>query len=456
MEIGQLRKQYILRRTDALIYIANNKELEGFEIELQKRGLLSSSSFEIFGYEIKFFKYRDFHICYLIGSKIGPAEVYCVLNNVGIEFPNLKYVVNIGCCATVEKRVKNSVIFAERVFDADLRKETELGTLFDGKENRHSKLTNRIRNKLNKIENKQYEVLYKPLISSSALVKNRKSKKERINAYPYAAGIEMEGVAISDYALSRNIEWIIIKGTSDNAIKKGGSMHQKEVTSFATDLFFELIELDALENNNPQVFVGGAIGEDEEKLLDKNSRKRIEENCIYLGRKLLENHYKIISGYGNIVGPCMLFGAYSFMKEKGSSKLSNHIEVSPFPRLSDKHYNTAMQYYQSNRDNMITQCLAAIFVYGRNTDPEEYNGVKDEFDKAGSKDLIRFAIPVTNYYSDFLYSILKNDHFDGIGNLKHFEHKLNSLSKTPNFKKAVDIVIEMINIIDDYYFDSKR
>ena len=446
MGIGELQKQYVLKRTELLIYFANTDELNGFKRKLDVLNI-RTNEVEISEFIVEFFKYNDLHIAIFLANKIGPQAAYNSLMIVGNQFPNLKYVVNLGCCANTEDEDKGCVIVADKIFDADLRKEKDSGTEYYGNENKHYKLTNKIRNTLRKIKDIKYEIKYKPLIASSALVNNKDYKEKLVETFPYAAGIEMEGLAISDYALSREIEWIVIKGTSDKGYDKKDHENQEEMALYASDLFFKIIEANGISKSRVNVFVSGGL----HKTKKYKNLEEIQNNSMMLCEKLLSNNYRIVNGFGHIIGPSFLTSVYKYIRDHKAGDLKDYIELSPFPRGINYGDNVIREYFTQNREKMIEKCLVSIFIYGRNTSDNSYNGMSEEFNIASSKYVPRLVIPQSDFHSIKLFDNLKTNKFDGIQSTKYKE-KAKELSNNQSFDKSIEIIIEMFKILDDFYY----
>jgi len=445
IENGTIQKSYILKRTEILIYIANDEEFKGFKLKLKDLGLTKSIYFEVDNFEINALKYGDYHICYFLGNDTGSRAMNDVLLKVGSEFTNLQYIVNLGCCGTLEKKAGNKVIFANRIFDSDTRKETRKGTKFSIGENRHKFLENAVKSKLAEISCDDYEIEYKPLVAGSAVVKNIFTKKKIIEAYPYAAGVEMEGLAVSSYAIAKGIEWIVIKGTSDNCVSKKGSKGQAEMSYKSTDLFFKILQNEILKLARTKIFVGGSINENE----SNNDLSKIEDNCVHLGNELLKHKYKIINGLGLGVGTSFVASVYSFKRSQGEEVFGDYIEIFPFPRRVDGQKLNLTPFYTQNRSNMINQSTISLFVYGKINN--NVSGTEEEFNEAGSKNLPRISIPITGYVSSILYSNLEKNNNDGISN-ENYLSKIKSLESEKHFEDSVKLVIEAFEILDDYYF----
>lgn len=451
-EIGNLQKSYLFKRTEILICLANEDELTGFLKFLDHINVTKIIKLEIEKYEVYIFKYKFFHICYFVSANIGARAVFESLKKIGDKFPNLQYVVNIGCCATVEKNTTNTVIIADRIFDGGLGKETKNGTQYAVAENRHIKLANKIRNALRRLPNTYgYEIEYKPLIATNRVVKNEKEKNKLIKVYPYAAGIEMEGMAISDYALLRRIEWIVIKGISDNAVNKNGSEGQERASFYAAELFFIMLDKNVLKFNRPSIFVSGALNR---KKKYRGIRK-IEDNCIFLGDSLLKKGYKIINGLGYVVGTCLVSATYKYRRDRGCDAFSDYMEVYPFPRSEDIKTERIKEFYNINRETMVKQSLVSLFVYGKNTSKSVYNGVKEEYDISGENMLPRIIIPCKGFFSNQLFDRYIRTKPDGIDS-DVFINKYKEMSINNSFEKNVEIALSLLEILDDYFYNTLK
>lgn len=456
MNNGLFKTKYYYKRTEIFLFIANEEELKAFNTFIESHNIIISSTITINKYQVKLFRYNNYHIAMTCPMSTGGRGASDVLHNVANEFPNLQYVVNIGCCATTSRKVKNEVVFADKVFDADLRKEKKNGTEYAIGENKHSTLSNRIKLNIELLSGKDYSLVLEPMISSSAVIKNKITKKQYVKAYPYASGIEMEGLAISDYALMRNIEWMVIKGTSDNGIRKKGGHNQKKATINAFDVFFKILNNKLLPLERVKVFVSGAVESD----LEKNNHDlylEVETNSYLLGESLLKNNYKIINGLGYGVGFGLVSSAYSYHRNDTSDPFSTFMEVFPFPRTKDvKKKESVRAFYQENRNNMINQCLLSLFVYGRNTDVNQYNGMIDEFNIAGGYYLPRIVLPTEGFISNRLYETAMDSLPKDIGDSLVVEIYRSIGNNKNNFSEQIKIAILLLGSLDNMFYGGKE
>ena len=446
MKLNEIQKKYLLNRTEVLLYVANKEETKAIKEKLTLMNVFINIDLVVGEQTVLFFKYHNYHVALLVGESIGGRACYNVISKVGKEFPNLQYVVNIGCCAKTLKKAGNQVIFAERVFDADLRKEEKDGTKYSISENKHTLLSNRINTNCEKLFGKDYKLIFGPIVASAAVVKSIKLKKRYYKTYPYAKAIEMEGIAISDYAIGRGIEWILIKGVSDNGVRKNGSEGQYNATANAFSVFMRLLEHSMLDLQRMKVFVGGAV-----KDVDDSTALNIEDNCAALGNTLFKNDCKIINGLGAIVGNSLVAAAYVYRKNEDEVPFSSLIDLYPFPRTQDKNRKmNALSLYEKNRNVMINQCVVSLFIYGRDRKSDEYNGLANESDKAGAIGIPRIVVPTKAFLSQKLYQIIKDNFYDGIKD-KEYITLFDSLEDKP-FNKQIEIVVSLLKQLDDVLY----
>lgn len=436
MDLGTLRKKYILKRTDIFIYVANKTEYETLKEFLQDNGIELNKHINEAQTQLNFFRWGKYHIVTMIGDKTGPRETSNKINEICPKFVNLSYIVNLGCCATRKDKIHADVIFATRIFDADSRKEKET-TQFQIGENQNGKMTNIIYENISKLSDSKYTIITGPLISSSALVANKKIKKKLLGVYPYADGFEMEGLAISDYAIKKKIDWIVIKGTSDNAISKNGSENQPEATRHACEVFFKLLDLNILSTKRMNIFISGALLE----RANVNEEKQVME----LGNRLLENKMKIINGLGYGVGPSLVASVYNYMKTQGSYPFNHYIDLYPFPRVEHRT-DIINELYHQNRNKMIEQCSIALYIFG----DKNKDGVEEEFRIAGSHFIPRIAIPIEGYKSKELFERMKSNEYDTISDKKYIN--LYDSLDTKRFPDQLTTLLELIQLIDDFLF----
>ena len=437
-----MRDSYILKRTEILIAIVNEDETKGFLKFIGEQNFQIGKPFTIDRIDVTPMIVHGYHICFFSVYKVGSVSMITALGRIAESFKNLKYIVNIGCCASKEKQVKDIVICAKKIFDADTRKE-DIKTKYYGIVNEHLYADNSIETFVNGFKEQGCQYLYKPIISSSAIVKNKVLKKKYLKTYPVAVGIEMEGFGLSSYALSKKVEWMLIKGTSDNGVKKNGGEGQEKATILACKLFFGLLEHNKLEKARPSIFISGAVAPGYE-FDHEYEYKQIEKESFLLGKTLLEKNYKIINGLGLCVGTSLLASAYDYCLKQCGLEINDVIETLPFPRMIDKPCN---DLYRINRKKLIEKSLISIFVFGDNNKKGKENGMHDEYEGAISCYLPRFVIPYLGYYSE---ELSKKHLYSEMEEIVKKECK--KINVANDFETNLSIVLDAIEIMDKTYY----
>lgn len=444
MEINAYKLTYLFKRTEILIYLANNVEQNAFFdyfSEISKKPIIRIN---VDNTIISFVKYKNYHLAVVLGNEVGSISAINVIEPIYKYFPNLLYIVNIGCCASMMDEIntdhKQEVIFATTIFDADLRKELDNGI----KEYKHTTnnsncLTNIIKNADLDLNLQNTKLTIGPIISSSAIVSSSSYKNNLYNNFPYAEALEMEGNAIATLSITKKIDWVILKGVSDNAKNKVGNKGQYKATQYASYVFFKLLVKNILPLKRIPIFIGGA-------LLENNESSKT--NIINLANALFENNYKIINGYGLNVGNSLISAAYKYRTFVDRADIDSLIQIYPFPyTLSDDEL--IKQSYKANRDLMIDKSLISLFIYGRDTGENDYNGLSEEYYVSASHDLINLVIPSKGFYSEKLYQ-KRSATIKAVNNSK-FEEIYNELEKF-NYETKINKIIQLLKIIDDTFY----
>lgn len=443
MKINAYKSAYLFKRTEILIYLANSTEQKAFYDYIGQNLKRPLTSISIDNTIIKFTKYNNYHLAIVLGNEVGSIPAISVIEPIYKYFPNLLYIVNIGCCASMMDSInanKQEVIFATTIFDGELRKELDENKKeYKHTTNNTNSLTNRIKNAVLNLNIKNVKLTIGPIISSSAIVNSSIYKNNLYNNFPYAEAIEMEGNGIATLAISKKIDWIILKGVSDNAKNKQGNKNQYQATQYASYVFFQLLYENIFPLNKMPIFIGGAL---------KNNDKFKESNIINLAYALFDNNYKIINGYGLNVGNALIAAAYQYKTSVNNENIDNLIQIYPFP-ITLSNQEIINQSYKANRNLMINKSLISLFIYGRNTKKDKYNGLLDEYYVSSSNNLINLVIPSKGYYSKQLYD--KKDAVIKVIDNEEFKKIYNSL-ETLSPSDKIKATIKLLKLIDDIFY----
>ncbi len=133
-----------------------------------------------------------------------------------------------------------------------------------------------------------------------------------------------------------------------------------------------------------------------------------------LTKTLLQNGFKIITGFGNGVGNYVLESALDEIYLTQKERLTDQLRVFPFPLMNGLTENIHSTY----RDDMISQAGTAVFLFGNKLEDISVryaDGMKKEFDIARSHQALLIPVGASGYISEQLWKDLLDrydDYFD--------------------------------------------
>ncbi len=144
-----------------------------------------------------------------------------------------------------------------------------------------------------------------------------------------------------------------------------------------------------------RVFISGSITDSVSK--DSDEAELIQ----FLARKLAENNFRIVSGFGQNIGNYLLIGACYGMNLNISKKLNNTIEIYPLVSVGD---NT-----QELREQLISNSGCIITLFGKETYAEDNlkklneDGVYQEYRIAKDKGITLLPVGCTGKTSKWIW-----------------------------------------------------
>lgn len=172
-----------------------------------------------------------------------------------------------------------------------------------------------------------------------------------------------------------------------------------------------------------------------------------------LSKKLVENDFKLVSGFGLGVGPYVINGVADYINSNKKSRLQNHLSILPFPQDSSGNLDLK-EVWKNNRLEMISECGMALFLFGNKNNEGEVilaDGLEEEYKIAEIQELVRIPIKATGYKTKFL-----SEKYSKEINIQFTEKTLKLYEEINEFKcdfsnkqsdelvqKIVDLVIEI-------------
>ncbi len=164
--------------------------------------------------------------------------------------------------------------------------------------------------------------------------------------------------------------------------------------------------------------------------------REISEQFIHdLSKKLIEDDYKIVSGFGLGVGSAVISGALNAIYSNPSKYSKDDLILRPFPQNK-----TGREFWTQHRIDMIDYAGIAIFIFGNKLENGEIvisNGMREEFQIAKEKKLLLIPIGATGYISEEFWKELKNQFKENT-----IYDELGDKTKSPD--EIIDLIIKFL------------
>ena len=164
--------------------------------------------------------------------------------------------------------------------------------------------------------------------------------------------------------------------------------------------------------------------------------REIAEQFIHdLSKKLIENDYRIVSGFGLGVGSAVISGSLKAIYSNPTKYSKDELILIPFPQNSE-----GKELWTQYRKDMIDYAGISIFIFGNKLEKGKIvfsNGMKEEFQIAKEKNLLLLPIGATGYISEVFWNELKEQFKENI-----IYNELGDKTKSPN--EIIDLILEFL------------
>ncbi len=161
-----------------------------------------------------------------------------------------------------------------------------------------------------------------------------------------------------------------------------------------------------------------------------------------LSQEIVKNKFKLVTGFGNGVGPYVINGALNELATSGNTNYDKQLLMRPAPYDATKQAKVKKKYHT----NMIDESGVVIFVFGnKNVDNNIVNssGVREEFEMAKKKKKYIIPIGSTGYCSEEIL----NEIVDNIKDYSYLNKYIDTLLHETDHKKIIDTVIKILSDI---------
>jgi len=201
-----------------------------------------------------------------------------------------------------------------------------------------------------------------------------------------------------------------------------------------------------LRRNN--VFISGAAQE-----YGVFGKTNAENLIMHFSRKLAEDGYKVISGFGLGIGSSVINGTLSYINSKHKGHLDDYLILRPFPQnISDSDERKSL--WTKYRQSMLEEAGIAVFFFGnKKVDGEivDSNGLIDEFEIALELGLKVLPVGCTGYVSEMLWNRVFQkfeEYYPDSPDLKESIELLGQ--KDLDEKEIINSLIKSINLLQNH------
>lgn len=178
---------------------------------------------------------------------------------------------------------------------------------------------------------------------------------------------------------------------------------------------------------------------------DQPQRTKIEDTAYAIGHMLARRDYRMVSGFGLVVGSAALSGAVDEFNRQPAPNLEKSLLLRPFPQRVPAGVRP-QDYYTRYREDLVTQAGACIFIAGiKDTGSRRINaeGVIAEFEVAATAKRTPIPIAATGGAAEEIWRRVKADYNRYCGKLpKKLFNALNDASATPErLTKTVEEIL---------------
>jgi len=189
------------------------------------------------------------------------------------------------------------------------------------------------------------------------------------------------------------------------------------------------------------IFISGSAEE-----YEKLGKEKAIEFIRKLSFKLAKNGYKVVNGYGLGIGTYIINGVTEYCYENCQIKVEDSLKLMPFP-LSAKNNDKLRDTWEKYREEMISQCGIAIYMFGNKKKDGKIikaDGVRKEYNIAKSNQLINIPLAFTGYITEDLY----NENSNEIKNILE-DKEINYITEFYDIDTNVDGIIKIVNRLNN-------
>jgi Sir2- and TIR-associating SLOG family len=164
-----------------------------------------------------------------------------------------------------------------------------------------------------------------------------------------------------------------------------------------------------------------------------------------LSRSLLKSDFKIVTGLGSGVGNYIVEGALHEIYVEKKERLTDRLQVFPFPARMGISDNTFEHY----RQDIISRAGVSIFLFGNKLEDitvREADGMWQEFEIAKSHHALLIPVGASGYTSEKIWTILLekyDDFFKDREQFTLFERLGHPFTRSEEIDDLIEVIVQL-------------
>ena len=208
-----------------------------------------------------------------------------------------------------------------------------------------------------------------------------------------------------------------------------------------TDILKEIETRILLKN----VFISGSIEE-----YTKWTREEADELSYKIAEKLIENDFKIISGFGLGVGSSVINGALSEIYNSKYRHIDEYLCLRPFPH-GIKDVKEREKLYSKYRQAMIGDAGIVLFLFGNKKNDKGISSIAkgciEEYEIAKKQGKYLIPIGSTGYVAEQILDEIKKN----LSSFEYLSEYIDILSDETDINILVNTILNIIKKINSFY-----
>ncbi len=196
--------------------------------------------------------------------------------------------------------------------------------------------------------------------------------------------------------------------------------------------------------NSKNIFISGSAAE-----FGMWSKEEASDFIHFLSKKLIQEGYNLVSGFGLGVGSFVITGALEEIYMKSKTINDDRLLLRPFPQGIENE-ETRMKLWTTYREDMISRAGISIFLFGNKNDAKTEkivlaNGMQSEFEIAKRHETAIIPVGCTGFVAEEIWRELNQNLLQYYPQAdENFQKCFQQLNEKKDYKTVINNILECL------------